>query len=351
MMPEVLADVSLGMEGTRIAEDGNVEQTTNATDRIIMYDATLHVVVPDAGSTLSAIRTMASKLGGYMQSLSGNAIILRIPAPVLNEAIRQVEQMGEVSLRQITGMDVTEEMLDLDIRLKNMEETRDRLVKLLDRAAKVEELLAVEKELQRVTESLELMKGRIEYLSHAVKYSTLTVQVNAPVPQAELQDVIPFPWVRQLASGVLLRSDVSYTPEQRFRQWLKMDIPPACVKLSETKGCTRIMSGNGVMLLIRREKNFKNGSLEFWAPFVRRSLVAEKAVALGNTEPVTLDSGANGLKFTGTKIMGRKTYKYDLWLVVTEEDIYTFESWGVADEVAKMQAELDKAAKSMSIDP
>jgi len=353
-LPERTADgvsVSQAEDGTKVAEDGNFEQTTNATDRLIMYDATLHIVVPDAGSALTAIKTMADNLGGYMQSLTGNAIVLRIPGPRLNEAMRQVEKLGEVSYREIKGTDVTEEMLDLDIRLKNMQETRDRLVKLLDRAVKVEELLAVEKELQRVTESLEVMKGRIKYLSHAVKYSTLTVQVNAPVPQAELQDVIPFPWVRQLASDVLLEPEANFTPEQRFRQWLKMDLPPNCIKLSEAKGFTRVMSGNGVILLIRREKNFEGGSLEFWAPLVRRSLVAEKAIALGNTEEVTLDSGARGLKFTGTKKLGRKAYQYTVWIVVTKDDIYSFECWGLSDEVSKMQSQLDKAAKSMKIKP
>ena len=119
-MLEAAVSSSQTGEGTKVAETGNLEQTTNATDRLIMYDATLHVVVPDAGSALSAIRTMATALGGYMQSLTGNAIVLRIPEPRLNDAIRQVEQMGEIAFRQITGTDVTEEMLDLDIRLKNM---------------------------------------------------------------------------------------------------------------------------------------------------------------------------------------------------------------------------------------
>jgi len=308
-------------------------------------------VVPDAGSALDAIRTMAANLEGYMQTLTGDAIVLRIPGLRLNEAIRQIEKLGEISFRQITGTDVTEEMLDLDIRLKNMEETRDRLVKLLDRAANVEELLAVEKELQRVTAELEVMKGRIKYLTHAVTYSTLTVRVNAPVPLAELQDVIPFPWVRQLATDILLRPDVSYTPDQRFRKWLKMDLPPNFVKLRETKGDTLVMSGNGVMLLIRRVSNFEGGSLGFWAPLVQRSLVAEKSVALDSTEEVTLDSGVHGLKLTGTKKLGRNTYQYMLWLVTTDDEIYTFECWGLVDEVAKMQPQLDKAATSMNIRP
>jgi len=176
-------------------------------------------------------------------------------------------------------MDVTEEMLDLDIRLKNMQEMRDRLVALLDRAANVEELLAVEQELQRVTAELELIKGRIKYLSHAVSYCTLTVHVNSSVPQEELLEVIPFAWVRSLAADIIPRPGASYTPERRSRHWLKMDMPPNCVTLSEIKGCTRIVSGNGVMLLIRRHDNFAGGSLEFWNPIIRRFLLTGRAMA------------------------------------------------------------------------
>ena len=345
------SDAMVSEDGTQLAETGNVEQTTNATDRLIIYDATLRAVVPDVDSALIAIKTMATNMGGYMQSLSDNAIVLRVPCTHLNAAIRQVEDMGEISSRRITGKDVTEEMLDLDIRLSNLTEMRDRLLKLLDRADAVEDLLAVEKELQRVTEELELLKGRIKYLSHAVRYSTLTVQLNSPTPQTELQDVIPFTWVRRLGSDIRLQPNANYMPEKRFRTWMKMDLPPDSVKLSETKGYTRIMCKDSVMLLLRREKNFKGASLAFWEPLVRQSLAGGRAIALGATQAITLNSGARGLHVAGTRALGRKTYRYLLWLIATDDHIYTFECWGQADAVAEMDEQLRNTVQSMKIKP
>lgn len=354
-MPMPLAadvvDTSQPGDGTRVAEDGNVEQTTNALDRIMAYDATLHIVVSDADNALMAMKTIGVNLGGYMQSLSGSAIVLKIPAARLNEAIRQIEALGEVAARRITGLDVTEEMMDLDIRLRNLQETRDRLSKLLEKAVKVDEVLAIEKELQRVTENLELMKGRIQYLSHSVKYSTLTVNVNAPMPQAEVQDVVPVAWVRELGPDKFMGRYANYSPDQRFRRWLKMSLPPNCVKLSESKGRTLIMSGSGVMILVQREENFENGGEGFWAPLVRRSLTVDKAMAVGDWEQVKLDTGVSGQRLSGTRRMGRRTYQYELWLVCTDDDVYTFECWGEAEEMTRMRPQLEVSAKSMDIRP
>jgi len=343
--------VAMPAEGTAVAETGNIEQTTNATDRMIMYDATLHLVVPRLQATLDTIKGMATTFNGYMQSLSSSSIILRIPQPRLNEVMLAIEKLGEVTSREIKGTDVTEEMMDLDIRLKNLQETHDKLTKLLERAEKVEDVLAVEKELERVTGSLELLKGRIKYLSHAVQYSTLTVYVNSPVPQQELRDVIPFAWIQSLASDILPDPDMNYRPDRRFRSWLRMELPADCVKVYDYKGCTRAMSGNGVLLLIRQQGNFEGGTLDFWAPLIRRGLSGEKAISLGATGKLTLDTGATAIKFAGTKEIGRKTYQYLLWVVATGRDIYTYECWGLADDVNRMQAELEKSAKSMRIKP
>lgn len=336
---------------TAPAEEGNIEVTTNAAARLMTYDATLTLVVQDAERTLAQLRAMSVRLGGYMQSLADNAIVLRIPAARLNDALHEAEQCGEVTSRQITGNDVTGEMLDLDTRLRNMQAARDRLATLLEQATKVEEVLAVEKELQRITENLELLKGRIKYLTHAVAYSTLTVRLNAPLAQTELKEAIPFDWVHGLAQDVVPDPGVNYSAEQKFREWIRMELPPGCVKLHETKGYTRAMTGTGVAILVRREKNFENGSLAFWEPLVRRSLAAERTLALGETLRTPLKNGTEAIKITGTRTIGRKTYQYVLWLTANEDDVHTFEAWGETAPMAAIADALDQSAKSMRIKP
>ena len=351
MSPEAVVLAGERFESGKLVAATGPEESTNATDRLMTYDATLRVVVQDVSGSLAALQKMAASLKGYMQSMSESSIILRIPGVQLNEAIRQVEKVGEVASREIKGTDVTEEMRDLDIRLRNMQEMRDRLVKLMDKGDKVEDLLKVEKELERVTESLELLKGRIQYLSHAVAYSTLTVLLNSPVPQTELRDVIPFPWVRNLATDVVLRPEASFDPERHWFSWLKMDLPPSYVKLAEESGWTRAMSGNGVMLMIQRERNFKEGTVAFWTPIVRRWLLGSKVIAIGETQNVTLGTGAPGFSLSGTKTIGRKTYQYMLLTIVGRKYLYTCECWGPAEDVAKDREAIDKAFRSAWFDP
>src|SRR6185503_21258264 len=93
----------------------SVEYSTNTTSRLITYDATLRLVVQDLPGTLTALQEMAAALQGYMQTMTGESIILRIPAARLQDALEQVEALGSVTSREIKGSDVTEEMLDLEI--------------------------------------------------------------------------------------------------------------------------------------------------------------------------------------------------------------------------------------------
>lgn len=335
----------------RPAETAGVEQTTNATDRLMTYDATLSLVVRDVATALEALRAQAATLKGYMQSMTQDSIVLRIPAARLQEAIHQAEALGDVTAREIVGTDVTEEMLDLDIRLRNLQEMRDHLVKLLDKGDKVEDLLKVEKELERVTGELEQLKGRIKFLSHAIAYSTLTLHLNSPLAPRELQEAIPFPWVRNLAETVVLRPSASFVPETHWWSWLHLDLPQGYVRLHESDGCLRAMSGSGVMVLIQREPNFEGGTAEFWEPIVKRSLTAGKTIAVTGSEPFTLATGARGFTVDGTRTIGNKAFAYRVSVIVGRKAIHTFECWGPADAVARDRDALDETRKGLRIKP
>ena len=315
------------------------------------YDATLRVVVQNIAGAMESLKAMTSNLKGYMQGMSENSITVRVPAARLNDAFEQVGKLGEITSRTIKGDDVTEEMMDLDIRLRTTEETRNRLAELLKKSDKVENLLKVEKELQRVVEELELIKGRIKYLAHAVAYSTLTVELNSPVAQTEQREAIPFSWVRSLATDIVLNSESSFTPSRHWRSWLKMELPSTFVKLSESEGRTRAMSGNGVMLLVMRQDNFEGGTPVFWTQIIRRWLVENKVIALNATKDVALLTGAKGTEFIGTKTVGRKEYQYMLVTVVDRNYIYTIECWGPAEEIAKEYEAVEQSVRAMKVKP
>jgi Domain of unknown function (DUF4349) len=334
-IPAAVFEASVGEE---VATTGNIELTAHASERLMTYDVSMRMVVQNIASALDSLKAMTSNLKGYMQSMEENTIIVRIPSARLNEAFEQVAKIGEITSRNIKGTDVTEEMMDLDIRLRTTEETRNRLAELLKKSDKVEELLKVEKEMQRVVGELELIKGRIKYLSHAVAYSTLTVALNSPVAQTEPRESTPFSWVRTLGTDIVLSPGASYAAPRNWWSWLKMELPETFVKLSEVDGKTRAMSGSGVMLMIRRHENFEGGTALFWTKIVRRWLVANKVIAVSEVKEFDLLTGAKGTQFVGTKTVGRTEYQYRLITVVDKKYITTVECWGVTEEVAKEQA-------------
>ncbi len=337
--------------GAEVATTGNLEQTANAPERLMTYDVTLRVVVQNIAGAVESLKLMTSTLKGYMQSMQENTLIVRIPAARLNDALEQVGKLGEITSRTIKGTDVTEEMMDLDIRVRTNEETRNRLAELLKKSDKVEDLLKVEKEMQRVVEELELIKGRIKYLSHAVAYSTLTVALNSPIAQTELRETIPFSWVRNLATDIVINPHTSFSPFSHWWSWLKMDLPETFVKLSEVEGKTRAMSGSGVMLLVSRHDNFEGGTTLFWTQIVRRWLVANKVIALSAVKDFSLTTGAKGTQFVGTKALGRKEYQYMLVTVVDKKYITTVECWGLAEEMAKEQDAIEQCVRTMKVKP
>lgn len=337
--------------GAEVATTGNLEQTANAPERLMTYDVTLRVVVQNIAGAVESLKVMTSTLKGYMQSMQENTLIVRIPAARLNDALEQVGKLGEITSRTIKGTDVTEEMMDLDIRVRTNEETRNRLAELLKKSDKVEDLLKVEKEMQRVVEELELIKGRIKYLSHAVAYSTLTVALNSPIAQTELRETIPFSWVRSLATDIVINPHASFSPFSQWWSWLKMDVPETFVKLSEVAGKTRAMSGSGVMLLVSRHDNFEGGTMLFWTQIVRRWLVANQVIALSGVKDFSLTTGAKGTQFIGSKTLGRKTYQYMLVTVVDKKYIYTIECWGLAEDMAKEQEAVEQSVRAMKVKP
>lgn len=81
-----------------------------------------------------------------------------------------------------SGQDVSDEYVDLQSQLVNLEATRDRIRKFLDDAQTVEESLRVNNELSKIEAEIEQVKGRMNYLSNRAAFSTITVTFEPDIP-------------------------------------------------------------------------------------------------------------------------------------------------------------------------
>jgi hypothetical protein len=300
-----------------------------ATKRIMIYTASVRLVVLDRAEAQTAIRNKAKQLGGFLQSLDDNSITIKVPAPRFDEAVDALSDIGQVSSQNIRGNDVTDQYLDLRIRLSNAEKTRDRLIALVEKAQKVADTLAIEKELHRITGELERLKGKLRHLSEAVAFSTITVSLNAPVKQPKLVAVVPFKWVRNLGNGFTERPGEAIDETSFWRSGLSCELPESYVGYHRDKTQTRALSADQVQIHLQLHKNFEGGNLTFWTKLARRSLREGKTLLLDkNDTPTKLAGNAEAMIVSGKKKIGAKTFGYMVGLVRTKDHVYSYEAWG-----------------------
>ncbi len=179
-------------ESRPVAEPSPLE----IAERMVIYTAQISIEVDDVQSAAYRIQSIAEGSGGFIQrvSISGEErksgfITIRVPQDKFYDVLRQIEEVGNVTNKEISGEDVTEKYIDLEARLKNVKREEERLLEILDKATDVNDILKVEKELMRVRETIETLEGQIRYLERRVEYSTISVYLEEIAKPPVISDV------------------------------------------------------------------------------------------------------------------------------------------------------------------
>lgn len=319
--------------------------------RLVVYNAELYVVVANISDALNRAKAVATAMGGYLQAMDADSITVKVPATKFDDAIAAMEKLGEVTRKEIKGTDVTEQMQDLQIRLKNAKDMRERLSDLLKRAEKVEDALKIEKELERVAGEVELLEGKIQYLETNVAFSTLTVHVNSPVPQREItpEARAPIAWIRGVATDMLRGyGGEVYTG---FNWWneVSFKLPESYALYYEKDWVTRAMSADGVFLLVERHENFKGGDVKFWSEIIRRELAEQKSILISEESDIRMRHNVPARLITGKKEIAGKVYGYMIAIGARTSYVYTYEAWGPETLLANQRDALQKSMESVHI--
>ncbi len=180
------------------------EQVHEAERSLVIYTANITMAVYQVEQGILAVEKIAKDNGGFLAQKGDRAITIRVPRARFEPAIAAVDKVGDVIHRDIQAQDVTDEYVDLEIRIRNARAMRTRLQTLLERA-NVKEALEIEKELNRVTQELELLEGKIKLLKDKVAYSTITVTFAPRGSALQASKIrLPFPWLSQLGLPNLL---------------------------------------------------------------------------------------------------------------------------------------------------
>jgi hypothetical protein len=193
------------MAATPAPADNSVAPMSGPTDRIVLLNASLSLVVNDPADAASKIADMAFAKGGWVVNsnisqstygdqgekyYSGN-ISIRVPADSVDKlkgTLAEIEALAvEVKSRQLTGQDVTAEYTDAQSRLRNLQASQERLLKIMESAIDTNAIVAVESQLREVEGEIEVLEGQINYYKTASQYSLISVTLEPFIPSQPLQ--------------------------------------------------------------------------------------------------------------------------------------------------------------------
>jgi uncharacterized protein DUF4349 len=107
-------------------------------------------------------------------------LALRIAPPASGAFLDTLERRGDVIERRTESEDKTGQVIDVEARLKNMVELRDRLRKLLSaHGATVKDLVEVESQLARVQTDLDAATGLRKALADETEKVTINVELRS----------------------------------------------------------------------------------------------------------------------------------------------------------------------------
>jgi hypothetical protein len=185
--------------------------------RILLLDASYTLLVKDPQDAANKIIELATAKNGWVVSSNisqgsyygpqgekyySGTISIRIPAEMLDETRKEIEALAvEVTNRQLTGRDVTQEYTDLQARLTNKEASAAQLRSMIadlrgagydtDKpevvTAKVQALAQLSDQLDRVQGEIDSMKGQLQYFNESAAYSIVTINLQPYIPAQPIQ--------------------------------------------------------------------------------------------------------------------------------------------------------------------
>jgi hypothetical protein len=163
-----------------IIKNGDIKLQVEDTD-VAMARATQ--VVGDVGGYIISSRVWDQPYGDG-KNYKYATITIGVP---VEQFERTLNRLREISVKVLdenaSGEDVTNQFVDMQSQVTNLEATRDRIKSFLDDAKTVDEALRINAELANVEAQIEQIKGQMNYLKDRSAYSTITINLEPKLPE------------------------------------------------------------------------------------------------------------------------------------------------------------------------
>jgi len=190
-------DAEYGFAGESVARlgisppinDGFLGDIEDVTDRQIIKNGSLDLVVDNTEESIDSITVIAKGNDGFVENVSvyesgkdkkrGN-VTVRVPAEKFDTVFDALKDLAiKVTGENVNTRDVTEEFIDLEARLSSEKKAEAQYLIVLNRAYTIEDILAVREKLTQTRQNIERYQGRLNYLSRQIDMSTISVSLTS----------------------------------------------------------------------------------------------------------------------------------------------------------------------------
>lgn len=196
--PTVEADMAAGSAGGSVAAGAPAAPSPQTTPSLaadagpkVVKTATMRVQVGRGHfeSLFSEASAVAGRYQGYVSDSSSQTrdkeasegtLTLRVPADRFDQARADLARLGKVDHVDISGQDVTAQLVDFAARIRSLQAQEQALQTLLSKARSVGEVLEVQGELFNVRQQIEQLQAQQASLDGQASFATITVTLFEP---------------------------------------------------------------------------------------------------------------------------------------------------------------------------
>ncbi len=182
--------------------DTGADSSVASTAHMIIKSAEIKLLVENTDNAIDRATQVVGDSGGYIissrvwhqphydgENYKYATITIGVPAQQFERTLSRLRGLAvQVLDENASGEDVTDQYVDLQSQLINLEATRERIKSFLADATSVDEALRINAELAEIERQIEEIKGRMNYLQDRSSYSTIAINF-----EPELPEILPTP--------------------------------------------------------------------------------------------------------------------------------------------------------------
>jgi hypothetical protein len=188
LAPGASYDSASGISIPSITSRGqNYTPQPDFEERLVIQESNLSLLVKDVTDVKNKVIEYAQGNGGYMVSSNVSnpqdaptaTVVIRVESSKLDEALNYFHSLSiKIVSENLVGRDVTDQYVDIDTRIAQLERTKARFEALLEQAEEISDITNLTQQILSYQNQIDSYKGRQDALEKNAQLAKLTIYLS-----------------------------------------------------------------------------------------------------------------------------------------------------------------------------